>query len=109
MTANLDAQIYIADDEPANIALLQAVLGRAGFTSISSFPDGAALLEAIDEHEPDLILLDLRMPVVDGLSVLTSLAEHAGTDDYLPVLVLTADATRVPRDQALSSGAHDYL
>jgi EAL domain-containing protein (putative c-di-GMP-specific phosphodiesterase class I)/DNA-binding response OmpR family regulator len=109
MTANLDAQIYIADDEPANIALLEAVLGRAGFTSLSSFPDGAALLVAIDEHEPDLILLDLRMPVVDGLSVLTSLAEGASPDDYLPVLVLTADATRVSRDQALSSGAHDYL
>jgi len=109
MAAELDSQIYIADDEPANIRLLEAILGGAGFSSIASFPDGDALLTAIDEQEPDLILLDLRMPVVDGLSVLQSLTTGALAGGYLPVLVLTADATRGSRDQALSSGAHDYL
>jgi EAL domain-containing protein (putative c-di-GMP-specific phosphodiesterase class I)/DNA-binding response OmpR family regulator len=109
MTALPEARIYIADDEPANIALLEAVLGRAGFGSIASFPDGEALLGAIDELEPDLILLDLRMPVVDGLSVLQRLPDHLEPGAYLPVLVLTADATRTSRDLALSSGAHDYL
>lgn len=105
----LDARIYIADDEPANVALLEAILGRAGYTSITAFPDGEALLAAIAEREPDLILLDLRMPVLDGMSVLRRLRAAEQTDAYLPVLVLTADATRASRDQALSSGAHDYL
>jgi len=109
MTAMLDSRIYIADDEPANVALLEAVLGRAGFSSITSFADGGALLNAIADQEPDLVLLDLQMPIVDGLSVLHSLRSGPRTGGYLPVLVLTADATRHSRDQALSSGAHDYL
>jgi EAL domain-containing protein (putative c-di-GMP-specific phosphodiesterase class I)/CheY-like chemotaxis protein len=109
MTTMLHGRIYIADDEPANIELLEAVLERAGFTSIRSFPDGQALLDAITDQEPDLILLDLRMPVLDGLAVLQSLHTGPTADGFLPVLVLTADATRVSRDQALSSGAHDYL
>jgi CheY-like chemotaxis protein len=107
MSATLDYRIYIADDEPANVKLLEAILGGAGFDSISSFPDGEALLDAIEEQEPDLILLDLRMPNVDGLAVLQSLGSRAQAGGYLPVLVLTADATRGSRDQALSSGAHD--
>ena len=109
MPSIFDSRIYIADDEPANVQLLEAVLGRAGFTSIASFPDGEALLEAIAAGEPDLILLDLRMPIVDGLTVLRSLSSGSTAGGYLPVLVLTADATRASRDQALSSGAHDYL
>ncbi len=109
MTAMFESRIYVADDEPANVALLEAILGRAGYTSINAFPDGQALLDAIAEREPDLILLDLRMPVVDGMSVLKRLPATLGSDHYLPVLVLTADATRASRDQALSSGAHDYL
>jgi EAL domain-containing protein (putative c-di-GMP-specific phosphodiesterase class I)/CheY-like chemotaxis protein len=109
MTAMLDSRIFVADDEPANIALLEAVLGRAGYTSITAFADGEALLTAIAEGEPDLILLDLRMPVVDGMTVLKRLPHVAQTDRYLPVLVLTADAMRASRDEALSSGAHDFL
>ena len=109
MTWMPDSRIYVADDEPANLDLLEAVLGRAGYTSVWTFPDGEALLEAVADREPDLILLDLRMPIVDGLSVLHRLPAAAQGDGYLPVLVLTADATRTSRDQALSSGAHDYL
>jgi EAL domain-containing protein (putative c-di-GMP-specific phosphodiesterase class I)/CheY-like chemotaxis protein len=108
MTTMLDSRIYVADDQPANVLLLEAVLGRAGYTSVSSYPDGGALLSAVGEREPDLILLDLQMPVVDGFAVLDALAgAHPGT--YLPVLILTADATHGSRDQALSRGAHDYL
>ncbi len=109
MAAKLDSRIYIADDEPANVKLLEAILGGAGFSPISSFPDGDALMRAIAEREPDLILLDLRMPVLDGMSVLQGLNTASPNRGYLPVLVLTADATRGSRDQALSSGAHDYL
>jgi len=105
----LDCRIYIADDEPANVRLLEVVLGRAGYTSIASFGDGGALLQAIEEAEPDLILLDLQMPVFDGLSVLRTMRDVSPASNYLPVLVLTADATHRSRDEALSTGAHDYL
>ena len=109
MASMFHGRIYIADDEPANIELLEAVLKRAGFTSIATFSNGQALLDAVAQQEPDLILLDLRMPVLDGLAVLRNLASGPTAGGYLPVLVLTADATRQSRDQALSSGAHDYL
>ena len=109
MTTMLHGRIYIADDEPANVELLEAILERAGFTSVRSFADGRALLDAITDQEPDLILLDLRMPVLDGLAVLQSLHSGPTAGGFLPVLVLTADATRVSRDRALSSGAHDYI
>jgi EAL domain-containing protein (putative c-di-GMP-specific phosphodiesterase class I)/DNA-binding response OmpR family regulator len=109
MTQMLDARIYVADDEPVNIKLLEAVLGQAGYASITSFPDGGALLDAIAAGEPDIVLLDLRMPIVDGMAVLKRLPDVAPPDRYLPVLILTADATRTSRDQALSSGAHDFL
>jgi EAL domain-containing protein (putative c-di-GMP-specific phosphodiesterase class I)/CheY-like chemotaxis protein len=109
MTWMPNSRIYVADDEPANLDLLEAVLGRAGYTSVHTFPGGAPLLAAVADQEPDLILLDLRMPIVDGISVLERLPAATGDVGYLPVLVLTADATRSSRDQALSSGAHDYL
>jgi EAL domain-containing protein (putative c-di-GMP-specific phosphodiesterase class I)/DNA-binding response OmpR family regulator len=105
----LDSRIYIADDERANVALLEAVLGRAGFRDVRSFANGEQLLEAVDDLEPDLIFLDLRMPVLDGRAVLERLGADPEAHGYLPIVVLTADATRSSRDQALSSAAHDYL
>src|SRR3954449_5602814 len=69
MAAIEDSLIYIADDEAANVSLLETILTRAGFHSITSVPNGAALLAEVAAKEPDLILLDLRMPVVDGLVV----------------------------------------
>lgn len=105
----LNSRIYIADDQPANVKLLEAILARAGYSSVTSFPDGETLLSAIATLEPDLVLLDLQMPIVDGLSVLRSLGSGGQRGRYLPVLVLTADGTRESRDLALSSGAHDFL
>jgi EAL domain-containing protein (putative c-di-GMP-specific phosphodiesterase class I)/DNA-binding response OmpR family regulator len=105
----LDSLIYVADDEPANIALIEAVLDRAGFHSISSFGDGEALLAGIEAREPDLILLDLRMPDLDGFGVLDRLAGRRERGGYLPILVLTAEGSRQARNLALERGANDFL
>jgi EAL domain-containing protein (putative c-di-GMP-specific phosphodiesterase class I)/DNA-binding response OmpR family regulator len=101
--------IYLADDVPANRALLASILTRGGFDRIHSFEDGAQLLAAIDEREPDLILLDLRMPGVDGPAVLRSLEHRRAGDGFLPVIVLTADSSVESRRSALESGANDYV
>jgi EAL domain-containing protein (putative c-di-GMP-specific phosphodiesterase class I)/DNA-binding response OmpR family regulator len=105
----LDSRIYVADDEPANTALISAVLDRGGYRAISIFSGGADLLEAIEEEEPDLILLDLRMPRLDGYGVLDALAPRRSDGAYLPVLVLTAEGSREARNLALEHGANDYL
>lgn len=103
------ALIYIADDEPANRLLLERILAQGGFTRVRSFPDGRALLAACTEQEPDLILLDLRMPYVDGFGVLEALRRGPSAETYLPVIVLTAEPSRDALKRALRLGAADFL
>jgi EAL domain-containing protein (putative c-di-GMP-specific phosphodiesterase class I)/AmiR/NasT family two-component response regulator len=103
-----NAGVLIVDDNAANVALLRAVLSRAGLTKIESVTDSRDALTRYDEVQPDVVLLDLHMPGVDGYTLLTELAERAGAK-YLPVLVLTADTTREAVHKALSLGARDFL
>jgi len=103
------SRIYIADDVAANRALLETILRRGGLSDIRSFEDGGDLLDAIDAEEPDLVLLDLRMPVVDGLEVLRRLDIRRSDRGYLPIIILTAESNPEPRRAALDLGANDYV
>jgi len=104
-----NSRIYVADDVAANRALLETILKRGGFSEILLFPDGAALLDAIEAAEPDLVLLDLRMPTVDGFEVLRRLADRRTGGGFVPVIVLTAETGLESRREALDLGAHDYV
>ncbi len=103
------SRIYIADDIAANRDLLEAIIAKGGFLDVRVFPDGLKLLDAIDEREPDLILLDLRMPIVDGHEVLRRLRDRRADGGYLPVIVLTAESSPDARRLALQAGANDYV
>lgn len=103
------SRIYIADDVLANRELLKAILAKGGLTDVHAFPDGLTLLDAVDAREPDLILLDLRMPIVDGHEVLRRLKERRAEDGYLPVIVLTAELSPEARRLVLQGGANDYV
>ncbi|MBW3638091.1 MAG: response regulator, partial [Armatimonadetes bacterium] len=105
---NANAHILIVDDEPANVLLLQRILRGAGYTRISSAGDGNAALEVIGSETPDLVLLDLMMPVRDGFGVLQEIAPLL-QNEYLPVLVLTADVSPDTKRRVLSVGAKDFL
>jgi EAL domain-containing protein (putative c-di-GMP-specific phosphodiesterase class I)/DNA-binding response OmpR family regulator len=105
----LGALIYLADDEPANRMLLDRILAKGGFTRVRSFPDGTSLLIACLEESPDLVLVDLRMPGVDGFGVLEELRRRGAAETYLPVVVLTAEPGRDARKRALGLGAADFL
>ena len=105
----LAARIYIVDDQAANLRLLERHLGRAGFEDITSFTDPHAALAAIEADEPDLLLLDLHMPGLDGFGVLDALRALLAADDFLPILVLTGDVERDARSRALAGGATDFL
>jgi EAL domain-containing protein (putative c-di-GMP-specific phosphodiesterase class I)/ActR/RegA family two-component response regulator len=100
--------VLIVDDNESNIALLKALIHEEGLTRVFTETDSRKVRERLREHRPDLVLLDLHMPHVDGLQVLAQIKAHAA-GDYLPVLVLTADTTTGARDQALSHGAQDFL
>jgi cyclic di-GMP phosphodiesterase len=103
-----NASILIVDDEDANIEILQRILTRAGFTRIETTNDSREVSALYVEHRPDLILLDLHMPHLDGLEVMDQLNEIAEAS-YLPILILSGDLMPEARRDALSRGAKDFV
>jgi putative two-component system response regulator len=102
------ARILIVDDEPANVEVLQRLLERSGFGKIEATTDPRTAADLYVKYRPDLILLDLHMPGMDGLAVMDQLNEIAEAS-YLPILMLTGDMTPAARQEALSRGAKDFV
>lgn len=108
--ANLtDSRILIVDDQTDNLRVLETVLEFAGYTHLKCLNDSRNVLPTFQEFQPDLVLMDLHMPHVDGLAAMDQLATVITEDDYLPILVLTGDVTSQAKEKALSHGAHDFL
>ncbi|SFK67639.1 response regulator receiver modulated metal dependent phosphohydrolase [Paenibacillus sp. 1_12] len=103
------AKILIVDDQEYNISLLERILDRAGYKNLYSSMDPHQTVPLIKELDPDIVLLDLHMPVMDGFEVLGLIREYLREDSYLPVLVLTADITPEAKKMALQAGANDFL
>lgn len=99
--------ILIADDRPSSRELLRLVLERAGYGVLEA-EDGEHALEQARAGNPDLILLDLQMPGIDGYGVLAELRNETRFA-RLPVLALTASAMRGDREKILAAGFTDYL
>lgn len=102
------SRILVVDDEPANVDLLETILQGEGFHNLAATTEGRNAPALCAAFQPDLILLDLRMPDMDGYAVLSRLAEVRASQ-YLPVVVLTADVSRAARHKALGLGATDFL
>jgi putative two-component system response regulator len=102
------ARILIVDDEPGNVELLRRVLERAGFHKLDTTNDPRDAVPLYVKTRPDLILLDLHMPHMDGLSVMDQLNQIAEAS-YLPILMLTGDLSPEARREALSRGAKDFV
>jgi CheY-like chemotaxis protein len=102
----LEARILIVDDQPANVELLERLLGEVGYNALSSTTNPQAVCALHRKHAYDLILLDLQMPVMDGFQVMDVL-KTVSADAYLPVLVLTAQPGHKLR--ALRAGAKDFI
>ena len=103
------ARVLIVDDEPMNIRLIERVLQVNGCTAMRSTTDPRKTLLLHREFRPDIILLDLHMPHLDGYAVIAQLKAAIPADDYLPILVLTADVTVEAKRRALSAGAKDLV
>jgi putative two-component system response regulator len=102
------AVILIVDDEPFNVATITAMLTDEGFNSILSTTDSRQVVPLFEAHQPDIVLLDLRMPQPDGFGVLKLLqcVEHEG---FLSVIVLSGVTDRESRLRALAGGARDFI
>jgi putative two-component system response regulator len=101
-------KIVVIDDEPANVALLEDMLLEGGYTRVKTVTDSRLAIETCVNFDPDLVLLDLMMPHVDGFSILESL-RAAGGESFLPIIILTADANETTKLRALRAGATDFL
>lgn len=105
----VDAPILIVDDEPSLLLLAERVLRRAGYLNIHTTTDPSRALELFIEVRPDLLLLDLHMPIVNGFRVMEIVRSLAAPAEYVPIIVLTADTTLDTKRRALASGATDFL
>jgi DNA-binding response OmpR family regulator len=101
-------RILIVDDELANIELLKAFLENVA-DDILGLTNPRDAEKVVNEFEPDLILLDLHMPGMDGLTLLRRLSRVRDNAGYLPVIMLTADNNKAARDAALQLEADDFL
>jgi DNA-binding response OmpR family regulator len=101
-------KILIVDDEPTNVALLEDMLSEAGYTRLKSITDSRVALETCEAFNPDLVLLDLMMPHIDGFVILESL-RATGSEIFFPVIILTADVNEETKRRALSAGATEFL
>jgi len=102
------ARILVIDDQELNVEVLTRILDRAGFTNFRSLTDPEQFMRAFEDYSPDLVLLDLHMPGRDGFEILGEIAPQL-SDSFLPVLILTGDASPESKKRALSLGAKDFI
>lgn len=102
------ARILVVDDEPSNLKLLDKMLSSQGYTQLTLVQDPREVLTRYQEARPDLILLDINMPHLDGYQVMAQL--KALNDPLLPpIVVLTAQHGRDYLLRALAGGARDFV
>ena len=102
------ATIMIVDDEPTNIKVVRRLLEIEGYSNFLSTTESPRAVEMIRDRRPDLLLLDLMMPVVSGMEILTEVRRLSDVA-YLPILILTSATDRETRLQAWEQGATDFL
>ena len=101
-------KVLVADDTPSNLSLLRAMLEKAGF-EFHQVQDGGAALDAIATLKPDVLLLDVQMPVLDGEEVIRRVRAREGRDERLPIIVVTASAFEEDRQRLLAVGADGFV
>ena len=101
-------KILVIDDDRPTVMLLEQLLIRHGYTRVLGITNSRAAIETCASFDPDLILLDLIMPEVDGFAVLEALRADV-SERFLPIVILTGDATEETKARALEAGASDFL
>jgi two-component system, cell cycle response regulator DivK len=102
-----DEQILVVEDNVKNMKLLRDVLRAKGYRTLEA-TTGAEVVELAAEHVPDLVLMDIQLPDIDGLEALSRLRADDRTAS-VPVLAVTAQAMQGDRERFLAAGFDDYL
>src|ERR1700761_8984963 len=100
------ATVLVVDDEPTIVEIVGRYMERAGFETYTA-PDGYRALDAANEHRPDLVVLDVMLPGIDGIEVMERLQERPGPP--IAVILLTARGEESDRLVGLHHGADDYV
>jgi two-component system, cell cycle response regulator DivK len=103
---NTRPKLLLVEDNEMNRDMLSRRLARAGF-EVACAADGQAGIEAVKANRPDLILMDMSLPVMNGWDATRQLKGDPATRD-IPVIALTAHAMAVDRDRAMAVGCDDY-
>lgn len=103
-----DSRVLVIDDYEDNVVLLQRLLARYGLPEVRTATDPRVVWDHLADFDPDLVLLDLHMPYIDGYTLLRHIRTWTG-DRYLPVIVLTADTSPETLLRVLGDGATDFL
>ncbi len=101
------APILVVDDDAKIVRLVRTYLERDGFTVVTA-ADGPAALEAIEAHQPALVVLDLMLPELDGRAVIRAVRRDEEAA-HTPIIVLSARSSTIDRIAGLEDGADDYL
>jgi CheY-like chemotaxis protein len=99
--------VLVAEDNPVNCELLRELLEARGYSVIEA-PDGQEALRMMAQSHPDIVLLDIGMPVLDGFAVIRKIRENPSLAT-LPVLAVTAYAMRGDRESVMNAGFDGYL
>ncbi|MBA4501746.1 response regulator transcription factor [Marinobacterium marinum] len=99
--------VLVVDDEPNILLSLEFLMQQAGF-NVTTAADAEQALVQIDEHCPDLLLLDISLPGMSGFDLLERLRSTESTRQ-LPVMMLTAHGREVEKEKGLALGANDYV
>jgi len=100
-------KILVAEDNPASSELIREVLSGRGYEIIEAC-DGRQALEKIEETEPDLVLLDIQLPILDGFAVLSQLRQNPRFAN-LRVVAVTANVMKEDREKGLRAGFDAYI
>ncbi|HEY0284842.1 MAG TPA: HD domain-containing phosphohydrolase [Vicinamibacterales bacterium] len=107
MDGGCSGKVLIVDDDPANVDLVSRMIGRLGYT-IATAADGRGALSAVQRELPDVVLLDVDLPLVDGFEVCRRLKSDPATR-LIPVVLLTALTAGPDRVKGIEAGADDFL
>lgn len=104
----LDSKILIVDDEETNVRLLEYLLRRDGYCSIRSTTDPRDVVQIYEEYCPDLVLLDLVMPHINGIKLMEEL-QRVERETYPSIVIISASENDEPGIRSLALGAIDFL
>jgi PAS domain S-box-containing protein len=105
-----DYKILIAEDNPVNLKIAMMYLKSYGLKNIINASNGVEAVSAFKEHKPDLVLMDVHMPVLDGLSATKEIREYEKNSGITKasIIALTASAMAGDREKCLNAGCNDY-